>query len=41
MIWKDDYDDLTKFLDNIDKQDPTINFDFAISKETVQVYIHA
>ena len=26
---------LTSFLDNINKQHPTIKFDFAISKETV------
>ena len=35
MIGKGNYDDLTNLLLNINKQHPTIKFDFVISKETV------
>ena len=35
MIWKGNYDELTNFVHNINKQHPTIKFDFLISKETV------
>lgn len=32
-ILKDDYDDLTKFLDSINKQHPIIKFDFVVPKK--------
>ena len=35
MIWKGNYDELTNFVHNINKQHSTIKFDFVISKETV------
>ena len=35
MICRGYDDDLTKFLQNINKQYPAIKFDFVISKETV------
>ena len=35
MICRVNYDDLTNVLHNVNKQHPTIKFDFVISKETV------
>ena len=35
MVWTGNYDNLTNFLHNINKQHPTTEFDFLISKETI------
>ena len=35
MIWKGNYDDLTNFLHNINKQHPNVKSDLVISRETV------